>query len=131
MVIVLGSHHSEKSRVIKGLCCVFAYDNCLWKQGQCTHLKLPLLVTVQPRPQEPWKRGCHLMTNCGYVQQIKHDLFTYVGVLIQTIPSKVKKSDFNGSTINAVKQGILVAFIKMKKISIYRGSFSLILQLLG
>ena len=26
-----------------------------------------------------------------WVQQIKHDLFTYVGVLIQTIPSKVKK----------------------------------------
>ena len=95
MVIVLGSHHSEKSRVIKGLCCVFAYDNCLWKQGQCTHLKLLLMFTVQPRSQEPWKRGCHLMTNCGYIQQIKHDLFTYVGVLMQTIPSKVKKSDFN------------------------------------
>ena len=59
------------------------------------------------------------MTNCGYVQQItvKHDLFTYVGVLIQTIPSKVKKSVFNGSTINTVKQGILAAFNKMKKIS--------------
>ena len=116
MVIVLGSHYSEKFRVIKGLCCVFAYDNCLWKQGQCTHLKLLLLFTVQPRSQEQRKRGCHLMTNCGYIQQIKHDLFTYVGVLIQTIPSKVKKSVFNGSTINTVKQGILAAFNKMKKI---------------
>ena len=51
-----------------------------------------------------------------WVQQIKHDLFTYVGVLIQTIPSKVKKSDFNRSTINTVKQGILAAFNKTKKI---------------
>ena len=38
-----------------------------------------------------------------WVQQIKHDLFIYVGVLMQTIPSKVKKSDFNGSTVNKVK----------------------------
>ena len=44
-----------------------------------------------------------------WVQQLKHDLFT-----MQTIPSKVKKSaDFNGSTINTVKQGILAAFNKM------------------
>ena len=65
MVIVLSSHHSEKSGVIKGLCCVFAYDNCLWKQGHCIHLKLLLFFTVQPRYQER-KGVCHLMTNCGY-----------------------------------------------------------------
>ena len=47
-----------------------------------------------------------------WVQQLKHDLFTYVGVLMQTIPSKGKKSDFNRSTINIMKQGIH----KMKKI---------------
>ena len=51
-----------------------------------------------------------------WVQQLKHHRFTYVGVVIQTIPSKVKKSDFNGSTINTVKQGILAAFNKTKKI---------------
>ena len=54
-----------------------------------------------------------------WVQQIKHDLFTDVGVLMQTIPSKVMKSHFNRSTINTVKQGILainLAFNKMKKI---------------
>ena len=51
-----------------------------------------------------------------WVQQIKHDLFTYGGVLMQTIPSKVKKSVYNGSSINTVKKGILVAFNKMKKI---------------
>ena len=50
-----------------------------------------------------------------WVQQLKHDRFTYVGVLIETIPSKVKKSVFNGSTINTVKQGILAAFNKTKK----------------
>ena len=62
MVIVLGSHHSEKARVIKGYkCCVFAYDNCLWKQGHCIHLKLLLLFPVQPRSQEPWI----LKTICG------------------------------------------------------------------
>ena len=102
--------------MIKGLCCVFAYDNCLWKQGQCTHLKLLLLFTVQPRSPEPWKRGCHLMTNCGY-SKIKHDLFTYARVLTQTIPSKVKKSVFNRSTINTVKQGIH----KLKKSIYYDG----------
>ena len=51
-----------------------------------------------------------------WVQQLKHRRFTYVGVVIQTIPSKVKKSDFNRSTINTVKQGILAAFNKTKKI---------------
>ena len=40
-----------------------------------------------------------------WVQQIKQDLFTYVGVLIQTISSKVKKSaDFNGSTMNTYSE---------------------------
>ena len=56
-----------------------------------------------------------------WIQQLKHDLFTYVAVLIQTIPSKVKKSDFNGSTINTVKQDILAAFNKMKKSIYYDG----------
>ena len=92
--------------------CVCSYDNCLLKKGQCTHLKLLFLFNVQPRSQEPWKRGCNLMTNCGY-SKIKQDLFTYVGVLMQTIPSKVKKSDFNRSAINTVKQGTLAAFNKM------------------
>ena len=54
-----------------------------------------------------------------WVQQLKHDLATYVGVLIQTIPSKGKKSDFNLSTINLVKQGIFAAFIKMKKMYLW------------
>ena len=43
------------------------------------------------------------------------DLFTYVAVLMQTIPSKVKKSDFKRRTINTVKQGILAAYNKTKK----------------
>ena len=53
MVIVLGSHYSEKFRVIKGLCCVFAYDNCLWKQGQCTHLKLLSCSMFNLVPKNP------------------------------------------------------------------------------
>ena len=51
-----------------------------------------------------------------WVQQLKNDLFTYVAVLMQTIPSKVKKSVFNRGTINTVKQNNLAAFNKMKKI---------------
>ena len=58
-----------------------------------------------------------------WVQQLKHDLFTYVGVLIQTIPSKeirlLKKSDFKRSTIHTVKQGILAVFNKTKKIYLF------------
>ena len=55
-----------------------------------------------------------------WIQQLKHDLFTYVGVLIQTIPSKVKKSDFNRSAINTVKQSRRLAVFN--KISHYSGT---------